>query len=26
MRLVPERVGNKPVYLILADGADKLVR
>jgi Family of unknown function (DUF6352) len=26
MRLVDERVGNKPVYLILAAGADKMVR
>ena len=25
-RLVDERVGNKPVYLILAAGADKVVR
>ena len=25
-RLVDERVGNKPVYLILAMGADKVVR
>ncbi len=25
-RLVDERVGNKPVYLILAMGADKMVR
>ena len=25
-RLVDERVGNKPIYLILAVGADKVVR
>ena len=25
-RLVDDRVGNKPVYLILAMGADKMVR